>query len=521
MRHRRLRRATSAIPGTFPFTRGVQPTMYRGRLWTMRQYAGFGTARRDQRALPAAARRAGRPGCPSRSICRRRWASTPTRRARSARSGASASRSTRSRTCTRCSTASRSTRVSTSMTINATAATLLAMYIVVAEERGIARATAERHDPERHPQGVHRARHVHLSARRRSLALIAEIFRFCAAEVPSWNPISISGYHIREAGATAVQELAFTFANAIEYVRARDRRRARGRRLRAAAVVLLRRAQRSVRGGREVPRRAPHLRAPDARALRRERRELPAALPHADGRRDAHGAAAAQQRRARRRAGAGGGARRHAVAAHERLRRGAGAADGGGGDARAAHAADHRLRERASRTPPIRSRGATTSRQLTTELERRRWRCSRRWTSCGGAARAIEAGFFQEEIGRSRVRASAARRARRDGDRRREQFADGETSRRRSRRRTTRRSSGIRSRGSREVRARRDGERGAERALAALGDAAATYVEDAQAARAELMPLHRRRRARARERRRDQRHAARALGRASPGVSAS
>ena len=135
-----------------------------------------------------AARRRARRDCPSRSICRRRWASTPIRRARSAKSGASASRSTRSRTCTRSSTRSPLDRVSTSMTINATAATLLAMYIVVAEERGIARARARRHDPERHPQGVHRARHVHLSARRRRLALITEIFRFCAAEVPQLEP---------------------------------------------------------------------------------------------------------------------------------------------------------------------------------------------------------------------------------------------------------------------------------------------------------------------------------------------
>ena len=100
-----------------------------------------------------------------------------------------------------------------------------------------------------------------------SLALVAEVFRFCAAEVPNWNPISISGYHIREAGATAVQELAFTFANAIEYVQRAVDARSRRRLVRAAPVVLLRRAQRPVRGGREVPRGAPDLRAAHARAI--------------------------------------------------------------------------------------------------------------------------------------------------------------------------------------------------------------------------------------------------------------
>jgi methylmalonyl-CoA mutase N-terminal domain/subunit len=113
-------------------------------------------------------------------------------------------------------------KVSTSMTINATAATLLAMYIVVAEERGIARGQLSgtiQNDILK--EYVARGTYIYPPAP--SLALIAEVFRFCAVEVPSWNPISISGYHIREAGATAVQELAFTFANAMEYVsRARE-----------------------------------------------------------------------------------------------------------------------------------------------------------------------------------------------------------------------------------------------------------------------------------------------------------
>jgi len=109
-------------------------------------------------------------------------------------------------------------RVSTSMTINATAATLLAMYIVVAEERGIPRDRVSG-TIQNDVLKEYVARGTYIYPPGPSLALIAEIFRFCAAEVPNWNPISISGYHIREAGATAVQELAFTFANAMEYVR--------------------------------------------------------------------------------------------------------------------------------------------------------------------------------------------------------------------------------------------------------------------------------------------------------------
>ncbi|MGQ0715215.1 MAG: acyl-CoA mutase large subunit family protein, partial [Gemmatimonadaceae bacterium] len=108
-------------------------------------------------------------------------------------------------------------RVSTSMTINATASTLLAMYIVVAEERGVARrALVGTVQNDILKEYVARGTYIYPPAA--SLALVTEMFRFCATEVPSWNPISISGYHIREAGATAVQELAFTLANTVEYV---------------------------------------------------------------------------------------------------------------------------------------------------------------------------------------------------------------------------------------------------------------------------------------------------------------
>jgi methylmalonyl-CoA mutase N-terminal domain/subunit len=108
-------------------------------------------------------------------------------------------------------------RVSTSMTINATAATLLAMYLVVADERGIPwSAVSGTIQNDILKEYIARGTYIYPPAP--SLALVTDVFRFCTSEVPGWNPISISGYHIREAGATAVQELAFTFANAIAYV---------------------------------------------------------------------------------------------------------------------------------------------------------------------------------------------------------------------------------------------------------------------------------------------------------------
>jgi methylmalonyl-CoA mutase N-terminal domain/subunit len=205
-----------ADPGSFPFTRGVQPTMYRGRLWTMRQYAGFGTAAETnsrfrllldagQTGLSVAFDLPTQMGIDSDS---------PRARGEVGRVGVAIDTVDDMHTLFEDLPLD---RVSTSMTINATAATLLAMYIVVAEERGI---------PRRRLSGTiqndilkeYIARGTYIYPPGPSLALVAEVFRFCAAEVPDWNPISISGYHIREAGATAVQELAFTFANAIEYV---------------------------------------------------------------------------------------------------------------------------------------------------------------------------------------------------------------------------------------------------------------------------------------------------------------
>ena len=205
-----------ADPGVFPYTRGVQPSMYRGRLWTMRQYAGFGTAQETNerfRHLLAA----GQTGL---SVA----FDLPTQM------GIDSDSPRAQGEVGRVGVAIDSVddlhalfdgipldQVSTSMTINATAATLLAMYVVVAEERGIARASLSG-TIQNDILKEYVARGTYVYPPEPSLDLTAETFRFCAAELPNWNPISISGYHIREAGATAVQELAFTIANGLAYV---------------------------------------------------------------------------------------------------------------------------------------------------------------------------------------------------------------------------------------------------------------------------------------------------------------
>src|SRR5258708_22242892 len=204
-------------PGAFPFTRGVQPTMYRGKLWTMRQYAGFGTAsetnRRFRHLLAA-----GQTGL---SVA----VDLPTQ------VGIAFDCSRAQGEVGRVGVAVGPVgamdqllgeipldRGSAAMTINAAASTLLAMYIVVAEERHVDRSKISG-TIQNDILKEYVARGTYIYPPEPSLALVAEVVRFCVAEVPSWNPISISGYHIREAGSTAVQELAFTLSNALEYVR--------------------------------------------------------------------------------------------------------------------------------------------------------------------------------------------------------------------------------------------------------------------------------------------------------------
>jgi methylmalonyl-CoA mutase N-terminal domain/subunit len=205
-------------PGEYPFTRGVQPTMYRGRLWTMRQYAGFSTAadtnerfkfllEKGQTGLsvafdlptqmgfdsdaPAAQGEVGRVGVPISSLADMEVLldGLPL------------------------------DTVSVSMTINATAPILLAFTVVAAERRGIPR-NALSGTLQNDLLKEYIARGTYIYPLRQSMRLVTDVFEFCSTEMPRWNTISISGYHMREAGATAAQELAFTLADAIAYVEA-------------------------------------------------------------------------------------------------------------------------------------------------------------------------------------------------------------------------------------------------------------------------------------------------------------
>ncbi|MDQ1464351.1 MAG: methylmalonyl-CoA mutase, N-terminal domain [Actinomycetota bacterium] len=205
-------------PGSFPYTRGVHPTMYAGRLWTMRQYAGFGSAAESNRRYrqllaagttglsvafdlptqmgydsddPIAAGEVGKVGVAIDSIddMRTLFDAIPL------------------------------DQVSTSMTINAPAALLMLMYQLVAEENGIA-PSALRGTVQNDVLKEYVARGTYIFPPRASLRFATDLFAYCKAELPQWNTISVSGYHMAEAGATPVQEVAFTLAHAIEYVRA-------------------------------------------------------------------------------------------------------------------------------------------------------------------------------------------------------------------------------------------------------------------------------------------------------------
>ena len=246
-------------------------------------------------------------------------------------------------------------KVSTSMTINGPAVILFCFYVAAAEKQGVS-PNAIRGTVQNDILKEYMAQHAWVYPIEPALRLIVDLFEWGAEHAPLWNTISISGYHIREAGATAVQELAFTLANGFTYV---ERGVARGLDVDSfarRALVLLRHPQRLLRGDRQAARRASHLGAAHARALRRQGSALvDAALPLADRGRHAHGAAADEQHRARGVPGAGRGARRHAVAAHQLDGRDARASDRGGGAGRAAHAAGPRVRDRrAERDRPAR-----------------------------------------------------------------------------------------------------------------------------------------------------------------------
>ena len=206
------------FPGSFPYTRGVQPTMYRGRIWTMRQYSGFASAEETNRRYhylleqgqtglsmafdlptqtgydsdhPIAYSEVGRVGVPISHLEDMETVFEGINLA----------------------------EVSTSMTINATASLLLAYYIAMAKKQGV--------DPKELRGTVQNdilkeyiARGTHIYPAAPSMRLVTDLFAYCASETPNWNTISISGYHMREAGCTAAQEVGFTLANAMAYVRA-------------------------------------------------------------------------------------------------------------------------------------------------------------------------------------------------------------------------------------------------------------------------------------------------------------
>ena len=204
-------------PGSFPFTRGVHPTMYRGRLWTMRQYAGFGTAEETNkrfRDLLAA----GQTGLSTAFDLPTQMGYDSDHAMAQGEVGRVGVAIDTVDDLKRLFEGIPLDQVTTSMTINATAAILLAMYIVAGEEQGVPMAKLGG-TIQNDILKEYIARGTYIYPPEPSLRLVSDTFRFVAAHKLDFNPISISGYHMREAGATAVQELAFTFANGLEYLR--------------------------------------------------------------------------------------------------------------------------------------------------------------------------------------------------------------------------------------------------------------------------------------------------------------
>ena len=210
--------AQLGAPGAAPYTRGIYPTMHRDRLWTMRQYAGFGTAA-DTNARFKFLLEAGQTGlsCAFDLPTQMGYDSDHPRAAGEVgKVGVAIDSLDDMRTLLADLPLD---KVTTSMTINSTAAILLLLYELVAEERGVP-ASAISGTIQNDLLKEYIARGTYVYPPRPSMRIITDIFAYCAKNVPKWNTISISGYHIREAGSTAVQELAFTLANAIAYVQA-------------------------------------------------------------------------------------------------------------------------------------------------------------------------------------------------------------------------------------------------------------------------------------------------------------
>lgn len=210
--------ASLGYPGEYPFTRGIQPTMYRGRIWTMRQYAGYGTAEESNRRYRYLLEQ-GQTGLSVAFDLPTQMgydSDHPLAKGEVGRLGVAID--TLEDMEVLFSSISLD-KISTSMTINATAPILLAMYIAVAERQGVNPANLEG-TTQNDILKEYIARGTYIFPPRPSMRLTADIFGYCSEHLPRWNSISIGGYHIREAGATAAQEIAFALANGIAYVEA-------------------------------------------------------------------------------------------------------------------------------------------------------------------------------------------------------------------------------------------------------------------------------------------------------------
>jgi methylmalonyl-CoA mutase, N-terminal domain len=202
------------VPGSYPYTRGVQPTMYRGRFWTMRQYAGFGTAEETNTRFHYLLR-GGQTGLSTAFDLPTQMghdSDSPKARGEVGRVGVE-----------RLFAGIDLGNVSTSMTINATASTLLALYQAVGEAHGTP-ASELSGTIQNDVLKEYMARGTYIYPPAPSMRLITDTFEYCSKVIPKWNPISISGYHIREAGSTAAQEIAFTLGDGVAYVDAAVKR---------------------------------------------------------------------------------------------------------------------------------------------------------------------------------------------------------------------------------------------------------------------------------------------------------
>jgi methylmalonyl-CoA mutase N-terminal domain/subunit len=206
------------FPGEYPFTRGVYPTMYRARLWTMRQYAGFGTAEQTNKRFKYLLEK-GQTGLSAAFDFPTQVGydcDHPLALGEVGKVGVSASTLRDMETLF---DGIPLEKVTTSMTINAPANVLLSMYVAVGEKQGVEQSRLGG-TVQNDVLKEYVARGMYIFPPKPSMRMITDIFTYCSKNMPQWNTISISGYHIREAGSTAVQEVAFTLANAIAYVRA-------------------------------------------------------------------------------------------------------------------------------------------------------------------------------------------------------------------------------------------------------------------------------------------------------------